>query len=83
MVWSRATNTTRLYHNGVEVRYATQDIGTGSPLDDTTYACTIGARGNLGSVTFFNGLIDEVRLYRRALAGSEIGALYGSPAVRQ
>ena len=83
LVWSRATDTTRLYHNGVEVRYAIQDIGTGSPLDDTTHPWTIGARGTLGSVTFFNGLIDEVRLYRRALAGSEIGALYGSPAVRQ
>ena len=83
LVWSRATNTTRLYHNGVEVRYATQDIGTGSPLDDTTHPWTIGARGNLGSVTFFNGLIDEVRLYRRALAASEIGSLYGSPAVRR
>ena len=76
LVWSRATNVTRLYHNGREVRYSSQDTGTGSPLDDTTHAYTIGARGALGETTFFNGLIDEVRLYQRALSGSEIYDLY-------
>ena len=76
LVWSRATNVTRLYHNGHEVRYSTQDIGTDGPLDDATHAYTIGARGALGEGTFFNGLIDEVRLYRRALSTSEIHDLY-------
>ncbi|UCD50250.1 MAG: hypothetical protein JSW27_22315 [Phycisphaerales bacterium] len=76
MVWSRATNLTRIYHNGREVSYTTQDVGTGSPLDDTTHPYTIGARGALGEVTFFNGLIDEVRLYRRALTADEVYDLY-------
>lgn len=76
MVWSRTTNITRLYHNGREVRYTTQDVATGSPLDDTTHPFTIAARGALGEVTFFNGLIDEVRLYRRTLTDEEIYDLY-------
>jgi hypothetical protein len=76
MVWSRTTNITRLYHNGREVSYAMQDVATGSPLDDTTHPFTIAARGGLGEVTFFNGLVDEVRLYRRPLAGEEIYDLY-------
>ncbi len=76
LVWSRMTNRMRLYHNGAEVRYGVQDIGTGEPLDDTTHPFTIGARGALGEVTFFDGLIDEVRLYKRALSAQEIADLH-------
>ena len=82
LVWSRVTNTTRLYRNGAEVNYSTQEIGTGEPQDDTTHPFLIGARGALGEVTFFNGLIDEVRLYRRALSAQEIRGLYDSLAPR-
>jgi hypothetical protein len=78
MTWSRTSNHTRLYHNGVEVRYSTQEIGSGSVLDDTTYPFTIGARGALGEVTFFDGLMDEIRLYGYALSGEEIRDIYNS-----
>ncbi len=37
----------------------------------------IGARGG-GGEHFFNGLIDEARLYNRALSGAEIASLSGS-----
>lgn len=83
LTWSRTTNTTRLYHNGTEVPYATQDIGTGTPQDDTDYPFTIGARGALGPVTFLNGLLDELRLYRRPLAAPEIRNLYSSSPSQQ
>ena len=82
MTWSRATHTTRLYYNGVEVSYLTKDVGTGYPLDDTTFPWTLGARGGHGEVTFFHGRMDDVRLYRRALAPQEIADLAGAPAVR-
>jgi hypothetical protein len=78
MTWSRATNRTRLYHNGAEVQYSTQEIGSGSVLDDTTYPFTIGARGALGEVTFFDGLMDEVRLYGYALTEEGIRDIYNS-----
>lgn len=80
MAWSQADHTTRLYHNGVEVRYSVQEVGSGSVLDDTTYPFVIGARGGLGEVTFFSGLIDEVRLYGRALSANEVQDLYESVA---
>ena len=78
MTWSRATNRTRLYHNGAEVQYSTQEIGSGSVLDDTTYPFIIGARGALGDVTFFDGLMDEVRLYEYALTEQEIQDIFNS-----
>ena len=78
MTWSRTTNRTRLYHNGTEVQYGIQEIGTGSVLDDTTYPFTIGARGALGEATFFDGLIDEVRLYGCALTEEQILDIYNS-----
>jgi len=77
MVWSHATNRTRLYRNGVEVSYDSQDTGSGVPQDDTDYPFVIGARGALGDVTFFNGLMDEVRLYKRALSAQEIAEICG------
>ena len=76
MTWSRATNRTRLYRNGAEVQYDIQEIGSGSILDDTSYPYTIGARGALGDATFFDGLIDEVRLYGYALTEEEIRDIY-------
>ena len=49
-------------------------------LERTHHVCTLqqigGARGALGEVTFFNGLIDEVRLYQRTLTDDEIYDLY-------
>jgi hypothetical protein len=78
MTWSRMNNRTRLYHNGVEVQYSVQEIGSGGVLDDTTHPFTIGARGALGGETFFNGLIDEVRLYGYALTEEEIRNIYNS-----
>jgi len=76
MTWSAADNITRLYHNGVEVSYAKKEVGTGSILDDTTHPFLIGTRGNLSPETFFNGLIDEVRLYGRDLSAQEVWGLY-------
>jgi hypothetical protein len=78
LTWSRTTNQTRLYHNGVEVQYGVQEVGSGSVLDDTTYPFTIGARGALGQVTFFNGMVDEVRLYDYVLTEEQIRDIYSS-----
>jgi hypothetical protein len=80
LTWSRTTNRTRLYHDGVEVQYSVQEIGSGGVLDDTTHPFTIGARGALGEATFFDGLIDEVRLYGHALTEEEVRDIYNSSA---
>jgi len=80
MTWSRTTNRIRLYLNGAEVRYAQQDTGSGIVQEDSDYPFTIGARGALGDVTFFDGLMDEVRLYNRALSPQEIADVCGEVA---
>jgi hypothetical protein len=76
LTWSRVDNTTRLYHNGVETNYANRTIGTGNPLDDRSHLWIIGARGALGEVTFFDGIIDEAAIYDRVLSPDEIRQNY-------
>ena len=76
LTWSKVTNTTRIFINGIEVKYSIQDVGSGIVLDDAMYPYTIGARGALGDSTFFHGRIDDVYVNRRALSPKEIAALY-------
>jgi hypothetical protein len=45
-------------------------------INATSDAFAIGARGGDGSWTRFSGTIDDVRIYNRALAASEVQALY-------
>jgi len=82
LTWSGVTNTLRLYHNGTEVNYTSQDLGAGTPQDDADYPFTIGARGALGPVTFLSGLLDDLRLYGRPLTAPEIRDLYESSPSR-
>jgi hypothetical protein len=72
MTWSAATDSTRLYYNGVEVHYGSVSVGSGTINNDSAYAYTIGARGALGAVTFFPGAIDQVRLYAMVLSPGQI-----------
>ena len=67
-------STWTLYRNGVAV--ATTPSGAVSTTVNANWA--IGARGGGGS-QLFNGVIDEVRLYQRALSAAEIGLLAGQP----
>ena len=61
-----------IYVNGVETSY--QTTTDGSLLADTfTFDSQIGS--NVG-ITTFNGLIDEARIYNRALSPDEIKRLY-------
>jgi hypothetical protein len=64
----------RLYFNGDLVKTQAQTVDPGSQSSFPTY---IGSMGNSsGSVYTFNGKLDEVRLYSRALSNSEIKQLY-------
>ena len=63
----------RLYVSGVQVK--TQAL-TGSLLSSTG-ALRIGGNAVWGE--YFAGLIDEVRIYNRALSGGEIQADMGTP----
>jgi hypothetical protein len=67
VVMLRESGTTRFFVNG------TRTANTSTTAPKTPTAFTIGS--NTG-VRFFNGLIDEVRIYNRALSPDEVAQLY-------
>lgn len=51
-------------------------VNTRNPTDGTS-TLKIGGRGDDGSLTF-NGLMDDVRIYNKALSAAEVWSLYNS-----
>ena len=71
-------STWRLYRDGVQIASAGSTTGA-VPVPAVGWA--IGARGN-GAERFFDGQIDDVRVYSRGLSAAEIAAIMnGSSAV--
>ncbi len=68
----------KMYFDGVEVTPAITG-STVTTIRDNTTPLTIGSLGNPSQ--FFNGLIDEVAIYNRALSDGEVNQLFSSPAV--
>jgi len=67
-------NVPMFYVNGIELALTTIESPAGASTDDSTKVLTIGANEGLWSP--FNGLIDEFRVYNRALSAQEIKQLY-------
>ena len=76
VVFSRAGNMVR-YADGsaTGTQYSLSSLN-GQSLDNTNQV-RIGARHQAGDEVFFNGAIDDLRVYARALTGAEIAALAG------
>jgi hypothetical protein len=76
VVFNRAANMIR-YVDGVPTgtQYSLASL-SGQSLDNANQL-RIGARDQSGDEVFFNGLIDDVRVYARALTPEEIAALAG------
>jgi hypothetical protein len=71
-----------LYVDGSEVALWRDDPDYPGPLNSTANDLLIGCGERWGSlIKFYNGMIDDVRIYDRALSESEIAALAGIPAV--
>ena len=67
----------KLYLDGAEVASGAHAVG--GPLDtDAAVPVAIGANGT--AERYFNGILDDVRVYDRALAASEISVLYDANA---
>ena len=69
----------------VYINGASATVNTPTSVSITTNATAstgIGRPGDLTGTFYWDGLIDEVRIYNRELTASEIAALYGSGAVR-
>ncbi len=62
----------RLYADGAEVA---EDIEAQGELTSATGGLYFGAANTLASTSFFQGLIDDIRIYNRALAPEEASAL--------
>lgn len=72
--YSSADNTTKYYRDGVLVH--TIASGTTGQINTSANSILIGAEGQV----YFNGIIDEARIYDRALTADEIKENYNAKA---
>jgi hypothetical protein len=63
--------TLKTYVNGVLDR----QISVSGSMDSTSYTLNLGKTAD-GTANYFNGLIDDARVYNRALSAAEIAAMY-------
>jgi hypothetical protein len=79
VTYDKVTSTAKLYYNGALL--VSQNIGSINP--QTTFPMNFGARvsGPSAVGSFFSGLMDEISLYNRALADSEIQNIYNAGMV--
>jgi len=72
--YDNASGLGRLYYNGALV--AEQALGSFTP--QTTYPLYLGTRPAGAPIVSFNGLMDEIALYNRALSDAEVQAIYAA-----
>lgn len=79
-VYSRTLNRMKLYVNTAEVSSGAPFAGT---LEASLHDVSIGARKNVGSANYdlnLDGVVDDVRIYARALTPRDVAALYAEAA---
>ena len=70
------SSTIQIYINGV--LSGTLSSGIPASIYNSTNSVSIGSFYSLGASTYsLNGIIDDVRIYNRALSAAEISAIYG------
>jgi hypothetical protein len=72
----------KLYINGVLQTNGTNVAGQGTLSDDRRTNLTLG-RYNTSTIRYFNGFMDDVRIYNQALGEYQIDQLYNQPAAGQ
>jgi hypothetical protein len=72
LTYDKASGAAKLYLNGAVV--ATANLGSFTP--QTSYNLNLGRRPSDGSMPLYNGAMDEVSLYGRALSQTEIQSIY-------
>ncbi|OHA29992.1 MAG: hypothetical protein A3B08_02015 [Candidatus Taylorbacteria bacterium RIFCSPLOWO2_01_FULL_43_44] len=80
LTWDGSTTATgiKFYVNGIETGYDTTQNGVGNRVSDASSNLDIGIAP---AANTWDGLIDDVRIYNRALTAAEVKALYQSGAV--
>ncbi|PJE64483.1 MAG: hypothetical protein COU90_03515, partial [Candidatus Ryanbacteria bacterium CG10_big_fil_rev_8_21_14_0_10_43_42] len=76
VTWDGSPNASgvKIFRNGVEVSYSTQQNGSGPKVSDVARNFLIGINSYVN--TPFKGSLDDVRIYNRALSSTDIQALY-------
>jgi hypothetical protein len=77
-VYDIAQNKKTIYFNGTQDRQIDSTVNLGGSVLGSDHDVYIGARANSGNTAperNFTGMIDEVRLYSRALAAGEVATL--------
>jgi hypothetical protein len=77
-VWDVDTKTAKLYIDGVETSYQTTQPGDGPYNSDASRNKEIGRIPHVGGAQYFDGTIDDVRIYDKALSAGDIWQLYQS-----
>lgn len=73
-VYTSSSKSLKLYVNGTEVNYITQTPGDGTSFDDSDNNLVIGGESDLGQTRFFNGKIDEPKIYPYARSAAQVKA---------
>ena len=73
--YDNTSGTMRLYLDGVEIAVGAHAVGGALDVDPSV-PVAIGANGT--AQRFFNGILDDVRIYDHALPASEIADLYAA-----
>ena len=74
---SVSTSNCHLYVNGLEA--STTQAGAATLINNNNQPFIIGSRSGAPVGTYYNGKIDDVRMWSRALSDSEVAALHDSP----
>jgi len=77
LTYNKTTGVAVLYRNGVAV--ATQTLGSFTPQTSFDLYVAVRPSGSFSGL-YFQGLLDEVSLYNRALTAAEIQAIYNAGA---
>ncbi len=75
--YDNATGEMKLYLDGVEIASRAHAVGG---VLDTDPSVPVTLASNAGTARFFDGILDDVRVYNRALSATEIGDLYDAGA---
>jgi hypothetical protein len=75
-VWNAGTKTAKLYIDGTEPSYQVAHPGTGTYNSDAWNNKEIGRIPHAGGMQYFNGTIDDLRIYNKALSAEEVQQLY-------
>ncbi len=75
-VWDASTKTAKLYIDGDEASYQLTTPGVGTYNSDASKNKEIGRIPHVGGIQYFNGTIDDVHIYGRALSAEEVEQLY-------